>query len=274
MSADVYRELLRDFRAAEAEWPNKGYQQFSVWARPWPECGLPPQNDAEWRFASVALTFESPRCGYTIYTPHGPHYNGKPVERFIELATKSGAHLSLDFQSHILPKPNSPLKWWIGLMWRLYPPAGIGIDRHSRIFLHDPFRESANAIELCKLHAENPVWPSGNNGPKVGVNETPMTAEDTDPDGDDEQQPDVDTSGFGLAKDQVRAHQHRLFSPDFPDDVNLRDLAVRIDQAPEDGDGKTAIARDFTGENKDSDIKAQRLLSRLRKQKGDGHYFP
>ena len=103
----------------------------------------------------------------------------------------------------------------------------------------------------------------------------PVGAEnDGEVDVDDEQRTNGDGDGDSSEDSQVRAHQNKLFSPDFPDDADLRDLAVRIDQAHGTDQGPTAIAREFTGEEQGSDKKAQRLLARLRKQKQEEHYFP
>lgn len=293
MSADVFRELLRDFRAAEAEWPVKGYTRFKIWARTFLNNGRPEpgwlarynEKYEEWHLASFRV--DSREWGYHIFTHIGCVDDEKPVERFTELATKAGAHLSLYFQNQISPKPKGSLDWWLALMWRLSPADDTEYGDKPRIFLDDPFFESANVIELCRLN----TGPRGTNSPEaepadnpkgiavVGADddreaETGEVLADAARNVDGEQQPNCDDRGKSGGNGQVRAHQHKLFSPDFPDDADMRDLAVRIDQAHGTGKGPTAIAREFTMEEQGSDENAQRLLARLRKQKQEKHYFP
>jgi len=71
-----------------------------------------------------------------------------------------------------------------------------------------------------------------------------------------------------------KAHREKLFPKGVPKAPDIVDMACRLDSAKGTGRKKIDIAREFTGERKGDDSKAQKLLKRLRAMKARGEYNP
>jgi hypothetical protein len=92
---------------------------------------------------------------------------------FCELATRAGAALPLSIRRSIPGYPDTtpvdPLNWWLRILWHLFPPSDEDLNPKegaTRIAFDDPFQDSIDAIDICKLNTDQPQlvgqekWPS------------------------------------------------------------------------------------------------------------------
>lgn len=84
---------------------------------------------------------------------------------YCRLASRAGAALPRSIRRKIPRAPADPLSWWLTFLWHLCPPSDEalatpdGITSHCRAIWIEPFLESIDAIEVCKLHTDHPQFP-------------------------------------------------------------------------------------------------------------------
>jgi len=92
------------------------------------------------------------------------------LEVFSGLASRAGAALPVSIRRTIPGYPDhspvEPLSWWLTFLWHLFPPSDedlaplTGQVPPVRIACSEPFQASIDAIESCKLHTDQPRFPS------------------------------------------------------------------------------------------------------------------
>lgn len=90
----------------------------------------------------------------------------EPLVQFNAFSKLAGGCLPLEIRGHLDATQVPSINAWLTLLWAMYPPEERllsmmkpGTSAGGIWMLHLPFRESADAIELCGLHTDSPMLP-------------------------------------------------------------------------------------------------------------------
>jgi len=172
MTHNPFVSLLEEFRSAAATLNTTGFA-FTAWWH-FPQrfvnakrrvlglCCLPVQYGDEVQYQEFTLTVATA----------GAHAKCGPV--FADLASRAGAALFPEIRSELaeqVPLYISQMEpWWFAFLWRVFvgteplqhpvcADTGKPAEEPVPLPLARPFLLSIDAIELCKLHTDQPVFP-------------------------------------------------------------------------------------------------------------------
>ena len=169
MSSEAYERLLAECRE---EWIVAGGQTFNLDVFAPSSCSTsnPPFNKDEFELlASVNV----PMCSDRTYFTRDGYAVLEKVKRtdrarqvFTRLCNEAGAHLPPEFRSQLHEyctwDKRSPASSWIGLMLYLEGEVARNPDGTYReqLCITQPFRAFIDAIEICRLHTDQRLFPA------------------------------------------------------------------------------------------------------------------